>query len=63
MQALHLSAQQISVLAIAILSGHSLLVEVAVLHKVGMDCFVFGAVRVVTGLAAAAVADLLMGLS
>ena len=62
MQALHLSAQQITVLAIAILIGHNLLVEGAVLHKAGMNGFAFGALRVVAGLAAAAVANLLMGL-
>jgi hypothetical protein len=62
MQALHLSAQQITVLAIAILIGHNLLVEGAVLHEAGMNGFAFGALRVVAGLAAAAVANLLMGL-
>lgn len=62
MQALHLSARQITVLAIAILIGHNLLVEGAILHKAGMNGFAFGALRVVAGLAAAAVANLLMGL-
>jgi hypothetical protein len=62
MQALHLSATQITVLAIAILIGHNLLVEGAVLHKAGMNGFAFGALRVVAGLVAAAVANLLMGL-
>jgi hypothetical protein len=62
MQALHLSASQVTVLAIAILIGHNLLVEGAVLHKAGMNGFAFGALRVVAGLAAAAVANLLMGL-
>jgi hypothetical protein len=62
MQALHLSAREITVLAIAILIGHNLLVEGAVLHKAGMNGFAFGALRVVAGLAAAAVANLLMGL-
>ncbi|HEY5388170.1 MAG TPA: nucleoside recognition domain-containing protein [Thermoleophilia bacterium] len=62
MQAMHLSAQQITVLAIAILIGHNLLVEGAVLHKAGMNGFAFGALRIVAGLAAAAVANLLMGL-
>jgi len=62
MQALQLSAQQITVLAIAILIGHNLLVEGAVLHKAGMNGFAFGALRIVAGLAAAAVANLLMGL-
>ena len=49
-------------LAIAILIGHNLLVEGAVLHKAGMNGFAFGALRIVAGLAAAAVANLLMGL-
>jgi hypothetical protein len=62
MQALDLSPQQITVLAIAILIGHNLLVEGAVLHKAGMNGFAFGALRIVAGLAAAAVANLLMGL-
>src|SRR5450830_669527 len=62
MQALHLSAREITVLAIAILIGHNLLVEGAVLHKAGMNGFAFGALRVMAGLAAAAVANLLMGL-
>ena len=62
MQALHLSAQQITVLAIAILIGHNLLVEGAVLHKAGMNGFAFGALRIVAGLGAAAVANLIMGL-
>jgi len=62
MQALRLSALQITVLAIAILIGHNLLVEGAVLHRAGMNGFAFGVLRVVAGLAAAAVANLLMGL-
>ena len=62
MQALHLTAQQITVLAVAILIGHNLVVEGAVLHKAGMNGFAFGALRVVAGLAAAIVANLLIGL-
>lgn len=62
MQALDLTARQITVLAIAVLIGHNLVVEGAVLHKAGMNGFVFGALRVVAGLAAAVVANLLMGL-
>ena len=62
MQALHMSPAQITILAIAILIGHNLLVEGVVLHKAGMNGFAFGALRVVAGLAAAAVANLLMGL-
>ena len=51
-QALDLSAAQVTVLAIAILIGHNLLVEGAVLHKAGMNGVAFGALRVVAGLAA-----------
>lgn len=61
MQALDLTARQITVLAIAILIGHNLVVEGAVLHKAGMNGFTFGALRVVAGLAAAIVANLLIG--
>lgn len=62
MQALDLDARQVTVLAIAILIGHNLVVEGAVLHKAGMNGFAFGALRVVAGLAAAATANLLIGL-
>jgi hypothetical protein len=61
MQALSLSAAQITVLAIAILIGHNLLIEGAVLYRAGMNGFAFGVLRAVAGLAAAAVANLLMG--
>jgi len=62
MKALHLAPQQIIVLALAILIGHNLIVEGAVLQRSGMNAFAFGALRVVAGLAAAALAHLLMGL-
>jgi hypothetical protein len=62
MQALDLDATQITVLALAVLIGHNLIVEGAVLHRAGMNGFAFGALRVVAGLAAAGVANLLMGL-
>jgi hypothetical protein len=62
MQALDLTPQQVTVLAIAVLIGHNLVVEGAVLHKAGMNGFAFGALRIVAGLAAAIVANLLMGL-
>jgi hypothetical protein len=62
MQALDLNTAQITVLAIAILIGHNLVVEGAVLHKAGMNGFAFGALRIVAGLAAAAVANLLLGM-
>jgi hypothetical protein len=61
MQALHLGAAQITVLAIAILVGHNLVVEGAVLHRAGMNGFAFAALRIVAGLAAAALAGLLIG--
>jgi hypothetical protein len=60
MTALHLSAQQITVLALAILIGHNLLVEGAVLRKAGMSGLGFGVLRAVSGLLAAGVANLLM---
>jgi hypothetical protein len=60
MTALHLTGQQITVLALAILIGHNLIVEGAVLRKAGMSGTGFGALRVVAGLAAAALANLLM---
>ena len=60
MTALHLSAQQITVLALAILIGHNLLVEGAVLRKAGMSGLGFGVLRAVSGMLAAGVANLLM---
>lgn len=62
MQALDLDPRQVTILAIAILIGHNLLVEGAVLHKAGMNGFAFGALRVAAGLVAAAIANLLMGI-
>jgi hypothetical protein len=59
-QALGMSASQVTVLAIVILIGHNLVVEGAVLHKAGMSGVAFGALRVVGGLAAGAVANQLM---
>ena len=61
MQALSLSATQITVLAVAMLIGHNLLVEGAVLYRAGMNGLAFGVLRALAGLAAAAVANLLMG--
>jgi hypothetical protein len=60
MTALHLSAQQITVLALAVLIGHNLLVEGAVLRKAGMSGVGFGVLRALSGLLAAGVANLLM---
>jgi len=62
LQALDLTSQQVTVLAIASLIGHNLLVEGAVLRKTGMNGIAFGSLRIVSGLAAAAVANLLMGM-
>lgn len=62
MQALSLDATQITVLAVAILIGHNLLIEGAVLYRAGMNGLAFGVLRIVAGLCAAAVANLLMGL-
>jgi hypothetical protein len=62
MQALHLDARQVTVLAVAVLIGHNVIVEGAVLHKAGMNAFAFGALRMVAGIAAAIVANLLIGL-
>lgn len=61
MEALSLSAMQITVLAIAILIGHNLIVEGAVLYRAGMNGLAFGVIRALAGLTAAAVANLLMG--
>ena len=61
MEALSLSATQITVLAVAMLIGHNLLVEGAVLYRAGMNGLAFGFLRALAGLAAAAVANLLMG--
>lgn len=60
MAALHLNAVQITVLALAILIGHNLLVEGAVLRKAGMSGIGFGVFRAVSGLLAAGVANLLI---
>ena len=60
MQALSLSAQQITVLALAILIGHNLIVEGAVLRRTGMNALFFTALRVVAGLSCAAAANLIM---
>ena len=61
MEAISLSTTQVTVLAIAILIGHNLLVEGAVLYRAGMNGLAFGVLRAVAGLAAAAVANLLIG--
>lgn len=60
MQAMSLSAQQITVLALAMLIGHNLIVEGAVLRRTGMNAVLFTSLRVVAGLSCAAVANLIM---
>ncbi len=62
MAVLHLDGRQITVLALAILTGHNLLVEGAVLQKAGMNGTAFSLLRLFAGLVAAAVANLLMHL-
>lgn len=61
-QALDLTARQMTVLALACLIGHNLLVEGSVIRKTGMSGFGFGVLRVASGLVAAGIANLLMGL-
>ena len=60
MAALHLNAVQITVLGLAVLIGHNLLVEGAVLRKAGMSGVGFGVFRAVSGLLAAGLANLLI---
>jgi hypothetical protein len=60
MTALHLDARQITVLALAVLIGHNLLVEGAVLRRAGVSGVGFGVLRALSGLAAAGLANLLM---
>lgn len=62
MAVLHLNGRQITVLALAILTGHNLLVEGAVLQKAGMNGTAFSLLRLFAGLVAAAIANLLMHL-
>lgn len=59
-QALGLTSREVTVLAMAILIGHNLLVEGAVLRRTGMSGVGFGALRVVAGLLAAGILNLLM---
>ena len=59
-QALGLTSREVTVLAMAILIGHNLLVEGAVLRRTGMSGVGFGALRVVAGLVAAGLLNVLM---
>lgn len=62
MQPLTLSPREITLLALAALISHNLIVEGAVIHRTGMSGVAFGILRVIAGLAAAGIANQLMGL-
>jgi hypothetical protein len=62
MTPLGLTPHEVTVLALAILIGHNLIVESAVTQKAGMNGFVFGILRATAGLLAAAIANQLMHL-
>jgi len=62
MQPLGLTPHEVTVLAVAVLIGHNLIVEGAVLQKAGMSGIAFGLLRAVAGLAAAGIANQLMHL-
>jgi spore maturation protein SpmB len=57
---LGLSPPEITVLAVAMLIGHNLIVEGAVTQKAGMNGAVFGVLRALAGLLAAGIANQLM---
>lgn len=61
MQALPLTGEQITVLAIVMLISHNLLVEGAVVQKAGMNGMLFSLLRLAAGLAAGVVVNLLYG--
>jgi hypothetical protein len=60
MAPLGLTPHEVTVLALAMLIGHNLLVEGAVTQKAGMNGVIFGILRAVAGLLAAAIANQLM---
>ena len=60
MAPLGLTPQEITVLAVAMLIGHNLIVEGAVTQRAGMNGVAFGVLRAVAGLLAAAIANQLM---
>jgi hypothetical protein len=62
MQPLGLSGEQTTVLALACLIGHNLIVEGAVIRRTGMSGVGFGILRAVSGLVAAGIANQLMHL-
>ena len=57
MAPLGLTPQEITVLAVAMLIGHNLIVEGAVTQRAGMNGVAFGVLRAVAGLLAAAIAN------
>lgn len=62
MTPLGLSPHEVTVLAVAVLIGHNLIVEGAVTQKAGMNGVVFGVLRATAGLLAAAITNQLMNL-
>jgi spore maturation protein SpmB len=62
MQPLGLTPHEITVLAVAVLIGHNLIVEGAVVQKAGMNGVAFSVLRAVAGLLAAGIANQLMHL-
>jgi spore maturation protein SpmB len=62
MQPLGLTPTEITVLAVAVLIGHNLIVEGAVVQRAGMNGVAFSVLRAVAGLLAAGIANQLMHL-
>jgi spore maturation protein SpmB len=62
MTPLGLTPHEVTVLAVAMLIGHNLIVEGAVTQKAGMNGVVFGVLRATAGLLAAAITNQLMNL-
>ena len=62
MTPLGLTSHEVTVLAVAVLIGHNLIVEGAVTQKAGMNGVVFGVLRATAGLLAAAITNQLMNL-
>lgn len=60
MQPLGLTPHEITVLAVAVLIGHNLIVEGAVVQKAGMNGIAFSLLRAVAGLLAAGIVNQLM---
>jgi len=62
MAPLGLTPHEVTVLALAVLIGHNLIVEGAVTQKAGMNGIAFGFLRATAGLLAAAIANQIMNL-